>query len=34
VGEQLSARRWCGVAIVVLGLAVVARPAAKIEEKL
>ncbi|HME89022.1 MAG TPA: EamA family transporter [Chthoniobacterales bacterium] len=34
VGEQLSARRWCGVAIVVLGLAVVARPVAKIGEKL
>lgn len=32
--EYLSPRRWCGIAIVVLGLIVVARPVAKIEEKL
>ena len=34
LGEFISARRWCGIAIVIVGLAVVARPVAKIEEKL
>jgi drug/metabolite transporter (DMT)-like permease len=34
LGEHISAARWCGIAIVVFGLAVVARPVAKIEEKL
>jgi len=34
LGEHISATRWCGIAIVVFGLAVVARPIAKIEEKL
>ena len=34
LGEYISATRWCGIAIVVLGLAVVARPVAKIEAKL
>ena len=34
LGEQISVRRWCGIAIVIVGLAVVARPVAKIEEKL
>jgi undecaprenyl phosphate-alpha-L-ara4N flippase subunit ArnF len=34
LGEYISARRWCGIAIVIIGLAVVAQPVAKIEEKL
>lgn len=34
LGEFISPRRWCGIAIVIVGLAVVAQPAAKIEEKL
>ena len=34
LGEHISATRWCGIAVVVFGLAVVARPVAKIEEKL
>ncbi len=32
--EYISTRRWCGIAIVIVGLAVVAQPVAKIEEKL
>jgi drug/metabolite transporter (DMT)-like permease len=34
LGEHISSRRWCGIAIVILGVAVVARPVAKIEEQL
>ena len=34
LAERISTTRWCGIAIVVFGLAVVARPAAKIEDKL
>jgi len=34
LGEQISPRRWCGIAIVIIGLAIVAKPVAKIEEKL
>lgn len=34
LGERISAIRWFGIAIVVFGLAVVAGPVAKIEEKL
>jgi drug/metabolite transporter (DMT)-like permease len=34
LGEHISATRWFGIAIVVFGLAVVAGPVAKIEEKL
>ena len=34
LGEHISTRRWCGIAIVILGLAVVAQPVAKMEEKL
>jgi drug/metabolite transporter (DMT)-like permease len=34
LGEQISATRWCGIAIVIFGLAIVAKPVAKIEEKL
>ena len=32
--EHISATRWYGIAIVLLGLALVAKPVAKIEEKL
>jgi drug/metabolite transporter (DMT)-like permease len=32
--EHISSRRWCGIAIVILGLALVAKPVAKIEEQL
>ena len=34
LSEQISLRRWCGIGIVIIGLAVVAKPVAKIEEKL
>jgi undecaprenyl phosphate-alpha-L-ara4N flippase subunit ArnF len=34
LGEYISSRRWCGIGIVILGLAVVGKPVAKIEEKL
>jgi drug/metabolite transporter (DMT)-like permease len=34
LGETISARRWCGIALVVIGLAVVAKPVAKLEERL
>jgi drug/metabolite transporter (DMT)-like permease len=34
LAEHISARRWCGIGIVIVGLAVVAKPAAKIEEQL
>jgi len=34
LGEHISPQRWCGIAIVVLGLAMVAKPVAKIEEQL
>jgi drug/metabolite transporter (DMT)-like permease len=34
LGEHISPRRWCGIAIVILGLAVVAQPVGKIEEQL
>ncbi len=34
LGETISARRWCGIALVVIGLAVVARPVARLEERL
>jgi drug/metabolite transporter (DMT)-like permease len=34
LGEHISPRRWCGIGIVILGLAVVAHPVAKIEEQL
>ena len=33
LGEHISAVRWCGIGIVIFGLAVVAQPVAKIEEK-
>jgi drug/metabolite transporter (DMT)-like permease len=34
LGELISALRWCGIALVVIGLALVAKPVAKIEERL
>ena len=34
LGETISVRRWCGIALVVIGLAVVARPVARLEERL
>ena len=34
LGEVISAGRWCGIALVVLGLALVAKPVARIEERL
>jgi drug/metabolite transporter (DMT)-like permease len=34
LGETISPRRWLGIAVVIAGLAVVAQPAAHIEEKL
>jgi len=34
LGEHISAARWYGIAVVILGLALVAKPVAKIEEKL
>lgn len=34
LGEIISARRWCGIALVVIGLAVVAKPVARLEERL
>ena len=34
LGENISTRRWCGIALVLIGLIVVAKPFARIEEKL
>lgn len=34
LGEQITLLRWCGIALVVAGLALVARPVAQLEEKL
>jgi drug/metabolite transporter (DMT)-like permease len=34
LGEQISLIRWCGIAFVVLGLIVVAKPVATLEERL
>ena len=34
LGEVISARRWCGIGLVVVGLALVAKPIARIEERL
>lgn len=34
LGETISARRWFGILIVVVGLALVARPAARLDERL
>src|SRR4030095_2051481 len=34
LGENISARRWCGIALVVIGLMLTAKPVAQLEEKL
>ena len=34
LGESISTRRWCGIALVLIGLIVVAKPFARMEEKL
>ncbi|CAN5550975.1 4-amino-4-deoxy-L-arabinose-phosphoundecaprenol flippase subunit ArnE [soil metagenome] len=34
LGERISTLRWCGIALVLCGLALIARPAAELEEKL
>jgi drug/metabolite transporter (DMT)-like permease len=34
LGEMISVRRWLGIALVVIGLAVVAKPVARLEERL
>jgi drug/metabolite transporter (DMT)-like permease len=34
LGEHITAIRWCGIALVLCGLALIARPAAELEEKL
>lgn len=34
LGEMISPRRWCGIALVVVGLAIVAKPVARLEERL
>jgi undecaprenyl phosphate-alpha-L-ara4N flippase subunit ArnF len=34
LGEVISALRWCGIALVVIGLALVAKPIANIEQRL
>jgi drug/metabolite transporter (DMT)-like permease len=34
LGEMISPRRWLGIALVVIGLAVVAKPVARMEERL
>ncbi len=34
LGEVISTRRWCGIALVIIGLAIVAKPIAQLEERL
>ena len=34
LGEAISPRRWIGIALVVIGLAVIAKPVARLEERL
>lgn len=34
LGERINATRWCGIALLLCGLTLVARPAAELEEKL
>jgi drug/metabolite transporter (DMT)-like permease len=34
LGEDISTRRWCGIALVIIGLILMAKPAAQLEEKL
>jgi drug/metabolite transporter (DMT)-like permease len=34
LGESISTLRWCGIVLVIIGLALVAKPVAQIEERL
>lgn len=34
LGESISAQRWLGIALVIAGVAVIARPLVRVEEKL
>jgi drug/metabolite transporter (DMT)-like permease len=34
LGESITSLRWCGIALVSLGLGIVAKPAARLEERL
>jgi drug/metabolite transporter (DMT)-like permease len=34
LGENISPRRWCGIALVIVGLMLTAKPVARLEEKL
>jgi drug/metabolite transporter (DMT)-like permease len=34
LGELISTLRWCGIALVIMGLALVAKPIARMEERL
>ena len=34
LGESISPRRWCGIALVIIGLILTTKPAAQLEEKL
>lgn len=34
LGESIDTLRWCGIALVLLGLAIVAKPVARLEERL
>lgn len=34
LGESITSLRWCGIALVLLGLAVVAKPVARLEDRL
>ena len=34
LGERISPIRWCGIALVLIGLAIVAKPVARLEERL
>jgi drug/metabolite transporter (DMT)-like permease len=34
LGEHISTRRWIGIALVVIGLAIVAKPVARLEERI
>ena len=34
LGESISELRWCGIALVLVGLAIVAKPVARLEERL
>ncbi|MEP7014897.1 MAG: EamA family transporter [Verrucomicrobiota bacterium] len=34
LGEMISMRRWCGIGLVIVGLIIIARPIAQMEERL